>query len=236
MMFGWETYFDTAASQFQNQSGDIYSTAVAAQAAAPAAVLSLVRTSEGVVIWSSVAITAGPSKRPQGWSEGYGSGQGQVPDMGFRYRLTGYLWTWDDKTSEDPRLWKGHGAEYDISATDYTYGSATDALDAGKAVGDANMEVMRVFSESNYPSLFAGRQFTYTDRLQTAWNAGAKEANDAYELWKNTQTTLDLGEPVGRNQWLGLIVIGLIIVLILWGLPKLYKGAPDVVAEVEEAV
>ena len=43
-------------------------------------------------------------------------------------------------------------------------------------------------------------------------------------------------EPVGRNQWLGLIVIGLIIVLILWGLPKLYKGAPDVVAEVKEAV
>jgi hypothetical protein len=115
--------------------------------------------------------------------------------MAFRYRLTGYKWTWDDKSSPDPRNWKGHGAEYDISATGYTYGSADDALAAGRVAGDADQSVMRVFAESNYPTQFAGLQYTYSDRLTTATNAGAKEANDAYEVWKNTQTTLDLPEP-----------------------------------------
>lgn len=132
-----------------------------------------------------------------GSSEG-GGGSGQPGDMGFRYRLTGYKWTWDDKTAEDPRSWKGHGAEYDISATDYTYGSAQDALDAGKAVGSSDTAVMRVFAESNYPSQFAGLQFTYSDRLTAATNAGAKEADDAYNEYIKTGD-LDLPEPPGPD-------------------------------------
>ena len=212
VMYSWETYWDTSASNFHAESGYIYATDIAAQAAAPTNMpLALVRTSGGVVIWSSVAITAGAAKRPQGWGEGYGPGSGQVADMGFRYRLTGYLWTWDDKSAADPRLWRGHGAEFDISATPYTYGSAIDALEAGKAVGNADVSVMRVFSESNYPTQFAGRQYTYTTRLQTAWNAGAKEANDAY-----IEYSKDLGDVPGGPgvaiPWGGLFVVGLVLV------------------------
>ena len=161
-------------------------------------------------------------------------GQGQGGTISYRYRLRGYQWTWDTKTG-DPRTWTGHGDYVELANSGYTYGSNADALAAGKAVGDANPAVLDVTVDCDTAG-FAGAYYSYSQRDQDAKNAPAAEKEAAYEEYIKTGT-LDLPEePVGRNQWLGLIVIGLIIVLILWGLPKLYKGAPDVVAEVKEAV
>jgi hypothetical protein len=44
------------------------------------------------------------------------------------------------------------------------------------------------------------------------------------------------GEPVGRNQWLGLVVIAIIIIAILWFLPKAYGGSKAVPEAIKEAV
>jgi len=172
-----------------------------------------------------------------GSDPGVTGGYGQGGTISFRYRLRGWQWTWDSKTG-DPRTWTGHGAYYDLANSGYVYGSNSDAMAAGKAVGDANPAVIDIYVECDTKG-FAGAYYAYTQRDQDAKNAAAAEKEAAYEEYIKTGN-LELpegpGEPVGRNQWLGLIVIGLIIVLILWGLPKLYKGAPDVVAEVKEAV
>ena len=145
----------------------------------------------------------------QGQGEGYGEGYGEEGTLLFRYRLVGYKWTWTSKTG-DPRTWTGTGAEYDISATDYVYGSAQDALDAGKAIGDSNTDVMRVFSEPNR-SGFAGLQHTYSDRLSGATNAPAAESQAAYEEYIKEGTLVLEEEPSGMTPLAGLFIIALIV-------------------------
>jgi hypothetical protein len=164
---------------------------------------------------------------------GFGGGSGQGGALGFRYRLRGWKWTWDSKTG-DPRTWTGHGDYYDLAASGYTYGSNADALAAGKAVGDSNPAVIDIYVECDTPG-FAGAYYAYTQRDQDAKNAPSKESNAAYEEYIK-EGKLELPQPSTASPFLGLIVIGLIIVVILWGLPKLYKGAPNVVAEVKEVV
>ena len=167
-----------------------------------------------------------------GGTGGQGEGYGEAPTLAFRYRLVGYSWSWTDKSSPDPRLWKAEGAEYDISATDYVFGSAQDALDAGKAAGEADTAVVRVFAEANL-SGFAGLQYTWTDRHQAAVNQAAKEKDAATEEYFKEGAELDL-KP-GVSPWLGLIVIAIIIIGILWFLPKL-GPSKEIVAPVKELV
>lgn len=164
-------------------------------------------------------------------SQGGGYGEGATP-LAFRYRLIGYSWTWTDKTNPDPRLWKADGAEYDISSTDYAFGSAADGLDAGKAAGEANAEVVKVVVEANY-SGFAGAQYTWTERYQAAANSAAKEKDEAYKAIVAGGGELDL-KP-GGSPWLGLIVIAIIVIGILWFLPKL-GPSKEIIAPIQEAV
>jgi len=154
----------------------------------------------------------------QGGAGEAGQGYGEAGTLAFRYRLVGYKWTWENKTG-DPRLWTGHGEEYDIRSVDYVFGSAQDALDAGKVEGDADTSIVRVFAEPNTAG-FNGLQYTYSDRLTAATNAAAVEGNEAYEIWK---TTGDLGlhdDTPGKIPWgplvLLIIVVGIGIVFIDW--------------------
>lgn len=155
----------------------------------------------------------------QGGAGEAGQGYGEAGTLAFRYRLVGYVWTWDSKTG-DPRTWTGHGEEYDIRSVDYVFGSAADALDAGKVEGEADTSIVRVFADSNTAG-FNGLQYTYSDRLTAATNAAAVESDEAYEVWR---TTGDLGlhdDTPGKIPWgqmalLAMVVIGGIIVVNLF--------------------
>lgn len=135
-----------------------------------------------------------------GGGESTTGGAGEEPTLFFRFRLVGYQWTWTDKSSADPRLWKGKGAYYDLQTSEYNYGSNDDALAAGKAVGDANTQVIQVYAESNTPG-FAGKFYQYNDRMSAAINAGSAEKAAAYQEYikeKGAGTTS--GAPSGISE------------------------------------
>jgi len=147
-----------------------------------------------------------------GWTGGYGQGG----TISFRYRLRGWKWTWDSKP-DDPRLWTGHGAYYDLGTSGYTYGSNTDAMSAARVIGDSNPLVIDIYVECDTAG-FAGGYYQYNARERDAKNAPAAEANAAYEVYI-TPGTLDLPEAGGGTTgpgvaipWGGLFVVGLVLV------------------------
>jgi hypothetical protein len=134
--------------------------------------------------------TGGETGQAGGSTGGETGGTGEVGAVTFKFTLYGWVWTWTDKTNADPRLWVGKATEPVISTTG-GYGSAQDALDAGKAIGASNEAVMKVIVESEIAG-FAGASFIYTDRLQAAQNAVAAEKETATEDSLSGGGTLDL--------------------------------------------
>jgi len=141
----------------------------------------IVRDPSGTIVGSEAVggdtSLAGSDQGNQGEGGGdeQNQGEGQPADMGYRFRLVGWKWIWDTPKPHNPDEWTGSGSKMDIQTTGYTYGSARDALDAGKGIGDTNLLVLEVFAESNYPTQFAGLYYAYTGRDETAKNAAAKE-------------------------------------------------------------
>jgi hypothetical protein len=166
-----------------------------------------------------------------GGTGGQGEGYGEAGTLSFKFVLTGYSWAWDEPKQDDPRLWTGKATEPVISETG-GYGSADDALAAGKGVGDANAAVMKVTVTPNMTG-FAGASYTYTERWQDAINVPGKEKAAAYEAIVGTPE--GGASSSGGSPWLGLIVIVLIIVGILWFLPKV-GPSKEIVAPVKELV
>lgn len=195
LKYRWETYWDKSASTFSDQSDYTYGSIDAAKTAGMAVaasrsgiVLVLVRSEEGKVVGSfdvsgeTTNIEPGKEQQKQGEGEAaeQGKGEGIKPTLFYRYRLIGYRWTWTDKESTDPRNWKGEGSYFDLESSPYSYGSAEDALEAGKTVGQTNLDVIQVYGEPNN-KIFPSKFHQYNDRMTTATNAAAKESGAAYE-------------------------------------------------------
>jgi hypothetical protein len=152
--------------------------------------------SEGVTGTGTTPPTQGEGGEASGGGStgGEAGGSGQEGAVTFKFTLYGWEWSWDSKTG-DPRTWTGKASEPVISTTG-GYGSAQDALDAGKAIGATNEAVMKVIVESEIPG-FAGASFIYTDRLQAKQNAVAKEKETATEGFLSGGGTLVL--PPGAD-------------------------------------
>jgi hypothetical protein len=171
---------------------------------------------------------------PGGSAGDQSGGYGQAGTLSFKFTLTGYAWAWDS-TEGDPRQWTGKATEPVLQVAE-GYGSAADALEAGKVIGDANPDVMKVTVTPNM-SGFAGASYTYTGRWQDAINAPGKEKDAAYEAIVAGGGTLDLGDSStsAGSPWLGLIVIVLIIIAVLYFLPKI-GPSKEIIAPVTEAI
>ena len=160
----------------------------------------VIRDSYGATVHSEGSdANAGQGKAPPTQGEGgaaeAGAGSGQEPTLSFPFKLTGWVWVWDNRTG-DPRTWTGHATEPLIGETP-GYGSADDAYNAGKAEGDSNPAAMKL-TVTGTEAGFTGRSYIWTDRLQAAQNAVAKEKNDATGGYFSESGTLVLppGEPV----------------------------------------
>lgn len=165
-----------------------------------------------------------------GGGYGFGEGYGQGGTIGFRFRLRGWAWAWTSQVG-DPRNWTGTGDYYDIQVSSYGYGSADDAMAAGRAIGDTDARVVDIYVECDTAG-FAGAYYSYNARDQAAKNAPAAEKAAAYEAWRD-QGTLDLGGggdggAPGKIPWgplvLLVIVVGAGILFINW----LTKGKAEV--------